>query len=67
MCCSGPVDVVEGVLSPPCLLDLRVCHVSVTVEAGPAAGGGQRVSSLQLVLSAHTSVRAPSVQIGGAV
>ena len=57
----------EGVLSTPCVLHLGVCHTSVTVGAGPVAGAGQRVSSLQLVLSVYASVRAPSVQFGGAV
>lgn len=67
MRCSGPGDVVEGVLCPHHLLNLCVCHISVTIGAGPAAGGGERVSSLQLVLSVHPSVCAPSVQIGGPV
>lgn len=67
MHCSGPGDVAEGVLSPPRLLDLCICHVSVTSRAGPAAGGEQRVSPLQPVLGVHRNVCAPSVQSGGAV
>lgn len=35
----------EGVFSPPCLLDFCVCHVSVTVGAGHGARGEQRVPS----------------------
>lgn len=42
---------VEGVFSPPCLLDLCVWHISVTIGAGQGARGEQRVSSFLLVLS----------------